>query len=110
MSGLTGNPSPANSLDKGLMRDLMLMETDERSFYSKPKPMLPLEKYDNDYSKMVDGVLSILDSDDGCWSSEGFEVLKLVMSCYQVILANLGGLRKEFKGIRIQSMQACLMI
>ncbi|DAC18257.1 MAG TPA: hypothetical protein D7I06_02000, partial [Candidatus Poseidoniales archaeon] len=96
LSGLTGNPSPENSLDTGLMKDLMLIDTGGRSFYSKPKPMLPLEKYDNDYSKMVDGVLSLLDSDEGCWSSEGFEVLKLVMSCNQVILANLGGLRKEF--------------
>ena len=87
----------------------MMFDTGGRSFYSKPKQMLPIEQYDNDYSKMVDGVLSLLYSDEGCWSSEGFETLKLVMSCYQIILANLGDLRKEFEKDYLDSEYASML-
>ena len=45
----------------------------------------------------------------GCWSSEGFETLKLVMSCYQIILANLGDPRKEFEKDYLDSEYASML-
>lgn len=99
LSRLTGRKQFETLSEHELLVDLMLLESKNRSYFRKfNDDEFILLKYDNHYSKMVAAASYLQEPGQGPWSKNGFELLRLVMTCYELLSNDsIAKVRKEFE-------------